>query len=128
MIHGYRIIYYKLYTWFRQTWGQESAPLYITIFFLSMVFLLNVGSIMLIIFHFTGVRFLEDNVDSGIITLVYMITCLLHYLNMSLGSRHNTARDEYVLISDKMSNVWSVITIAYVFGSPFLFVTLMFIV
>lgn len=128
MIHGYRIIYFKLYTWFLQTWGEERAPLFIAIFFLSMVFLLNVGSIMLIIFHFTGVKFLDDNVGSGTITMVYILTCLLHYLNISVGSRHNRIRDEYVLISDKMSKVWTIITIAYVFGSPFLFVTLMFIV
>ena len=126
MWQAYKYIYYWIYIWQKKLWGEEDVPQFTAVIGMSLSFMANIASLIVIVEIFQNEHFVPDNIPPFYVILFASIIIIFHYFLFMHKGNFIKIENEFKNESNetrKRKRIWALL---YVFGSPLFFVFLLF--
>ena len=125
MWNWYKYIFYWLYSWQKDLWGDIDAPEYSAAFGMSLSFVCLVLTISMFIDLIIGLQTIPSFISKG--TSIIFLTCifLVHYFTFIHADKYKSLEKEYEVESNKERKRKGIFVILYVFGIFLVFGTIL---
>jgi uncharacterized membrane protein len=122
----YQYIYYRLYTWNRNKWGDSDIPEYNAAIGMSLIFVCNIMSLNIIVYLLSNFSFVSADPPKKYSILLLLIIYAFHHFVFLHKKKYLEIVQQFQSEDEKKRKRNGVLVFLYSVGSPLVFIFLMF--
>ena len=123
MYRAYKYLYYRIYAWQLNTWGEKEKPHDKGVLGVALLTFLNILSLLAILQVFTGIEFLLiGSFPTAYLIAIAVFYTIAHYYILFGKKRYKQIIAEYSQKSKAYHQRYTAWVIVYVVGTPILLV------
>ncbi|MDB4104765.1 hypothetical protein N9545_04495 [Salibacteraceae bacterium] len=126
MWKAYKYIYYWLYTWNRGLWGESDLPELNAVLALSLAFVCNILSLMVLVYIATGGLIIQPGIPKIESIFLLLIVMALHYFSLMHNGKYQRIEKEFQNESKGERKRKGALALIYIFGSMVFYMFLLF--